>query len=142
MYVCLNLPEKQHDAAKSAVLNWDAAIGNWKHLIPVAVSHDESWCNIYVHETYFSHNSNVLALAWASSIGGREIFMKQGRYEIDTQGILQHEIGHALGAQHVDGTLMNPTWDRGAFVCPDVTTVAQIAARHDINLETLSWCVR
>lgn len=138
-YVCLDLPDAQLKAAVEAVEMWDKAIGNWKHLVPVK-AHNESYCGFWVHETTENHPKNPESLAWASRIGGREIFMKIGSYEKDTKGILQHELGHALGAQHVRGTLMNANWSPGAFVCPDVTTVSQISAFHGINLETLSWC--
>ena len=139
IYVCLDLPESQQKAAREAVELWDKAIGNWKHLIAVR-SHDDSFCGFWVHEIRENHPKDPTALAWASAIGGREIFMKIGSYEKDTKGILLHELGHALGAQHINRTLMNPNWWPGAFVCPDVSTVAQVAAYHNLNLEMLSWC--
>lgn len=138
-YVCLDLPDSQQKAAVEAVEMWDRAIGNWKHLVPIK-SHDDSFCGFWVHETREDHPKDPTALAWASIIGGREIYMKIGSYEKDTKGILLHELGHALGAQHVKGTLMNAHWSPGAFICPDVTTVSQVAAFHGLNLETLSWC--
>lgn len=75
-------------------------------------------------------------------VGGREISLVKGRYEQDVTGILLHEIGHALGAQHVPGTLMNPRWTPGEFTCPDATTVAQVAAWNKVDLGLLQWCWR
>lgn len=138
-YVCLDLPDSQQKAAVEAVEMWDRAIGSWKHLVAVK-SHDDSFCGFWVHETREEHPKDPTALAWASIIGGREIYMKVGRYEKDTRGILLHELGHALGAQHIKGTLMSANWGPEMFICPDVSTVAQVAAYHNLNLETLSWC--
>lgn len=84
--------------------------------------------------------ANHHPLAETSMVGGFEIRMRKGWYEQDIPGILMHEMGHAFGAQHVDGTLMNPTWAPHRFVCPDKTTVAQVAAWWQINLDTLSYC--
>lgn len=138
-YVCLELPADQMKAAEEAVQMWDKSLSNWKRFIPIASGNDSS-CAFWVHETMEDHPKEPTALAWASMIGGREIYMHIGRYEKDTRGILLHELGHALGAQHIAGTLMNSHWFPGAFVCPDVQTVSQVAAYHGINLETLSWC--
>jgi hypothetical protein len=139
VYICLDLPDAQQKAASDAVEMWDKAIGNWKHLVATK-SHDDTFCGLWVHETTAMHSKDPTALAWASAIGGREIFMKVGRYEKDTKGILMHELGHALGAQHVVGSLMNATWAPGTFLCPDIQAVGQVAAFHDVDIETLSWC--
>lgn len=138
--VCVDLPENLVPLAMEAVEMWDHSIEKWKRLKPIRG--DEWRCSFWIHETTETLESKPEALAWASRIGGREIFMKVGRYEQDVKGIVLHELGHALGAQHVENTLMNEHWAQGRFVCPDVVTVAQIAAFHNVNLETLSWCKR
>ena len=137
-YVCLDLPTEQLPAARAAVEGWDHALNQWKHLI--AVDGKQETCTYWVHEVTEVLEEDKHALAWASSLGGREISMRKGWYEHDTTGILLHELGHAFGAQHVAGTLMNATYWKHGFICPDVTTVAQVAAFNHVNLGLLSWC--
>lgn len=56
--------------------------------------------------------------------------------------ILMHELGHALGAQHVNTTsLMFPVTDGDLMLnCADKITVAQIATYHHLNIEHLNYC--
>ena len=142
-YVCVSLPKEQQAAAKLAIDGWDHALGQWKHVVyvesPGPVGPD---CTYWVHEVTDEGISedDKHALAWASMLGGSEISMRKGWYEHDTTGILLHELGHAFGAQHVPGTLMNATYWRHGFVCPDATTVAQVAAFNKVNLALLCWC--
>lgn len=138
IYVCVELPEDQRAAAREAVKQWDTSLRNWKRFNYVDGRH--SYCSISVHETINPKTDEPTALAWTTRIGGTTIYMLQGSYEHDTRGILLHELGHALGAQHVEGTLMNKNWYSHLFECPDVTTVAQIAAWNKVDLDTLSWC--
>ena len=137
-YVCLDLPTEQLPAARAAVEGWDHALNQWKHLI--AVDGKQETCTYWVHEVTEVLEEDKHALAWASSLGGREISMRKGWYEHDVTGILLHELGHAFGAQHVPGTLMNATYWRHGFICPDATTVAQVAAWNKVSLELLCWC--
>lgn len=80
------------------------------------------------------------AAAWVSMIGGSHVYMRKGHYEHDVAGLVMHEIGHLLGAQHVPYTLMHQTWERLMFVCPDATTVAQVAAWNQVDIRLFSWC--
>lgn len=137
-YVCLDLPTKQLPAARAAVEGWDHALKQWKHFI--AVDGNAGNCTYWVHEVTHDYAEDDHALAWASMLGGHEISMRKGWYEHDTTGILLHELGHALGAQHVPGTLMNEQYLRHGFICPDATTVAQVAAWNKVSLELLCWC--
>lgn len=145
-YICLDLPDASLPGAHEAVAEWDHALHQWRHVVPV--DHGKPWldtCSIWVHEDANAPEDNDTsprshALAWASTIGGSEISMRKGWYEQDVNGILQHELGHTFGAQHVAGTLMNPRWSPHAFICPDRTTVAQVAAWYQINLDMLSYC--
>ncbi len=139
MTVCLNLPADQLTAAHEAVSSWDDALSQWVRVIPID-GEDGSWCSVYVHTTNSPNSQESRALAWASNIGGREIFMYVGHYEQDVKGILLHELGHAFGAQHVEGTLMAPHWSQNGYKCPDKITVAQVASWHHVNLELLKWC--
>ncbi len=138
VFVCLDLPPERVQAATVAVETWDKSLSQWKHVVAVP-GHDEP-CTVWVHEVTEPYPGDEKALAWASTIGGHEISMRRGRYEQDVTGILLHELGHTFGAQHVPGTLMHPNWSPHIYVCPDATTVAQVAAWNKVNLAMLSWC--
>jgi hypothetical protein len=144
IFVCLDLPDSSLPGAHDAVDKWDHALHQWRNVI--AVDHGRPWidtCTLWVHEATDAPEddaANHKALAWTSTLGGFEISMRKGWYEQDVSGILQHEMGHAFGAQHVAGTLMNPRWYPHGFICPDKTTVAQVAAWFQINLDGLSYC--
>jgi len=119
------------DGVANAVAAWDRAIGGWRHVEMASGSCD-------VHVVYGECESKT-AIACTESLGGSQITIQRSSH--DTTGVVAHELGHALGAQHVPGTLMDlqnaNKWD-----CPDATTVAQVAAYNRINLELLGWCWR
>lgn len=137
-YVCLELPESQIPAAKEALAMWDRSLRQWRRFVPVEGRQQP--CTYWVHETTRPLPSDATALAW-TTVGGMEIVLLRGSYEHDTAGLLMHELGHAMGAQHVPGTLMRPQWHRGGYVCPDAYTVAQVAAYNRVSIDLLSWCV-
>jgi len=144
-YVCLDLPANVLDEASSAVTSWDRSLRQWKRLIPVTggagiVDEFEVGCSYVVAEVDKPNAGDPLAVGWVSRIGGRYIYLRKGYYEEAVEVIILHELGHALGAQHVAGTLMNPTYDTITQKCPDVTTVSQVAAFNGLDLATLSWC--
>ena len=138
VYVCLDLPDAQLPGARVAVEAWNESLKQWKHIIPI--NGNQGACTYWVHEASKPVDSDSHALAWASRIGGNEISMRKGWYEIDVTGILLHELGHAFGAQHVAGTLMNAVHQYPGRTCPDIVTVAQVAAWNHIDLDLLSWC--
>lgn len=144
-YVCLDLPSGVLDEAADAVKTWDKSLRQWKRMIPVVGGDNitdefEMGCSYLITEVDKPNPGDPLAVAWASRIGGRYIYLRKGYYEEDIKVIVLHELGHALGAQHVAGTLMNPTYDTITRKCPDVTTVSQVAAFNGLDLSTLSWC--
>ncbi len=72
----------------------------------------------------------------AEAIGGldddeaphAQIWLMRGNYEASAQWVTMHELGHALGLTHMDGTLMQ---GRGRFVlltldCPDDVTLMRM----------------
>lgn len=138
--VCLELPKEQLPAAHRAVAAWDGALYRWNRVEAVDAPDSPEQCTVIVRMATENKTSDPSALAWCECVGCRDISMMVGRYEMDTQGILQHELGHALGAQHAGGTLMNPTWNHEMYSCPDRTTVLQVAAWNHIDEGLLSWC--
>ena len=144
-YVCLNLPPGVLDEASEAVRKWDRSLRQWRRFIPVQsdgsiLSEFENGCSYLVSETNLPNPGDPLAVAWASRIGGKYVYLRKGYYENDVEVIVMHELGHSLGAQHVAGTLMNPTYQQINEKCPDVYTVSQVAAYNGLDMSTLSWC--
>jgi hypothetical protein len=145
VYVCLDLPSNVVDEASVAVNSWDKSLKQWKRMIPVmgggnTTDEFDLGCAYLITEVNKPNPGDPLAVAWASRIGGRYIYLRKGYYEEDVEVIVLHELGHALGAQHVAGTLMHPVYNTITQRCPDVTTVSQVAAFNGLDLAILSWC--
>lgn len=145
-YVCVDLPQTTRPTALEAVAEWDHAVHNWKKLVIVdGQPGDSSLCSYWIHEVPEQlpegQGLSDSSAAW-TTVGGRDISMRRGRYEANTKGVLVHELGHALGAQHLPGTTMNPTYKKDYLRgdCPDAPTVAQVAAWNRVNIELLAWC--
>lgn len=135
--VCINVPVEYQSDAALAVSMWDRSLSSWRRF--QSVFNTTESCSYIIKETTET-NSN--SLAWTNHIGGNEILLTKGRYENNVFAIVLHEFGHALGAQHVPNTIMAKTVVPKVQTtpCPDIVTVAQIAAYNKLNLETLSWC--
>jgi hypothetical protein len=140
-YVCTSVPQEQFNAVKLAFDDWNKALVTWKRF--VVVENGGSGCSYFIEETNENKcQGDGLTIACANAIGGNTTYLRRGRYEKRTKEIVMHEFGHVLGAQHVQGTLMDATYDDHLYACPDVTTVAQVAAYNKLNLAQLSWCYR
>jgi len=143
-YVCLNLPEETFEEASEAVKKWDRSLRQWKRMIPIqndgSIISELDGCSYIISEVDRPHPGDPLAVAWASRIGGKYIYLRKGYYEDDVEVIVMHELGHSLGAQHIAGTLMNPTYEQINEKCPDVYTVSQVAAYNGLDMSVLSWC--
>lgn len=121
----------------NAVKAWDKAIGDWKHLIPVVGMNE--MCDYAIVETPADNSAAPMALA-STTLFGRVIKLYKNRYELDPLGVTLHEIGHVLGARHIEGTLMAPVADYGRYKCPDAATVAQVAMANAVDPALLKWC--
>lgn len=128
--VCLEAPDTSGELAQ-AVHAWDKAIGNWRHMV---VSH--AGCDVVIFEGQCTDGN---PLACADGLGGTVVTLVPGKYEHDRTAILLHELGHILGAQHVEGTLMSSTY-AGHYTCPDIYTVLQVSSYQKANLTEFSWC--
>lgn len=141
VFLCTHIPEQQFFNAESATEQWNKAIGNWRHIN--IVRSEEAFnisCDYQMYEVKESFDGLKTTLAWADKIGGDTIFLVRGRYESFPIGIMMHEIGHVLGAQHFGETLMHPQKDVIYYSCPDHVTVSQVAAWNHVNLAGLRWC--
>jgi len=135
--MCIDVNTQTLPQVINAVKMWDEAIGSWKHLIPVVGMNDT--CDYVIVETQADRDAAPMALA-STTLFGRVIKLYKNRYELDPLGVTLHEIGHVLGARHMEGTLMAPTADYGRYRCPDAATVAQVAMANSIDPSLLKWC--
>lgn len=137
--VCVDVPEVHREAVRSAIVKWDTALRTWRRIVMIE-SHPTSECDKAIQITESWLPEDATAAGWVPSVGGSEIFLVRGRYERDPEGVVLHELGHTFGAQHIPGTLMNSSSTPFMPRCPDIATVAQVAAYHHIELATLAWC--
>lgn len=132
--VCVQANVKQLPAITEAIGLWTKALGNWKRL---EVAYPGDVCYVTIQEVV-SHDGTWLAKT--NRLGGELIELKRGMYESRTLTIVSHELGHVLGAQHLDNSLMAPMETMVTHACPDGATVAQVAAYQRIPLTWLSYC--
>jgi hypothetical protein len=130
--VCLEVPEVARPGALEAIKNWNTAL-NGKLTLRVSTQA----CDLLILESPQPPCPDG-ALACGDKLGGSTIYLRKGDYERRPANIIAHELGHLLGAQHVEGTLMATTGAPQA--CPDQTTVAQVAAYQHWNLAELRFC--
>ena len=75
-------------------------------------------------------NGGHLVLVWADRIGNR-----------DLNGILLHEMGHALGLGHDSrGQLMSAHYGHQKQQCVDRAAVHSLAAQRQLPFDELNWC--
>jgi len=136
-YVCIRSANDSIPGIIEAINAWDSAIGKWKHLIPVVGVSD--MCDYTIEEVEADESVSITALA-STTLFGRKIKLYKNRYEIDVVAVVLHELGHVLGARHIEGTLMAPVISYGTYKCPDAATVAQVALANAIDPSLFSWC--
>lgn len=84
-------------------------------------------------------------LAFVSNIGTGNLMVviNDNIGLLDLRTIVLHEIGHLLGAQHINtNSLMAPEYKRGfnEVSCVDKITAAQVASYNHLDLKTLNYC--
>lgn len=83
-------------------------------------------------------------LAWTNGVGGDQIHVIGQRVGVrNLRVILEHEIGHSLGVDHlpIRGTLMYPGYSGGAD-CIDRVTVQTLAGRRGWDWHHMNYCPR
>lgn len=130
IYVCIDTDESANEKITIAITSWDNSIGIWKHFVPVIGINKN--CNIKIIEVPEEQEADPRVVARAF-MTNNNIHLFKGRHEKDTIGIVLHEIGHLLGAKHMEGTLMDPVITYKKYVCPDAATLAQVAIIHDVD---------
>jgi hypothetical protein len=77
------------------------------------------------------HEGHVLVVV-GDRLGGR-----------DLKTIIMHEVGHLLGAAHVNmkGSLMYPAYGWNQVSCIDKVTVAQVAGYLELDMKQMNYCM-
>jgi len=135
--VCISVSNETLPSVIDAVMAWDKAIGSWRRMIPVVGINGS--CTYLIRETKASPDVPDTVLA-SAQVKGKEAKLYVGRYEIDPLGVTLHEIGHLLGAGHIEGTLMSPYIKPGVYRCPDAASVAQVALANAVDPSLFKWC--
>lgn len=83
---------------------------------------------------------NALAFNYPR-VGGNYIYIIRDRMFNDAiKPITMHEVGHALGAVHTDGGLMNPYYYTYMYQCVDRVAANEVAEYQHLSLGRLNWC--
>jgi hypothetical protein len=105
-------------------------------IVLLAVNSNDPIVSLYHADTF---------LAFVNNVGDAAHVLVMIRDRISTRPyhtILMHELGHALGAQHVNTiSLMFPNTDGDLMLdCVDKITASQIATYHHMDLNHLNYC--
>lgn len=81
-------------------------------------------------------------LAWVNDIGGNRIYVIRDRIENKWMtGIMLHEMGHLLGAEHDNVYLMRPHYNWEDYRCVDAAALKLVAEAQHLPFERLNYCV-
>lgn len=87
------------------------------------------------------HPPRVLAFVYPV-IGGNYVYLIRDRMLNDgVKLITMHELGHALGAHHTHGGLMNPEYYPYMYQCVDRPVLEEVASYQHLDFGRLNWCV-
>ena len=82
-------------------------------------------------------------LAFVKGAGGHSmVIVRDVIGTRDLKTIVMHEMGHLMGALHVDmANLMIPYYGKTQYECIDKITVAQVAFFMNLDFNTLNYCI-
>lgn len=142
-----------------AILRWNYALNNY--IVMTVINYSSSFTPIELMEAYSSNGlliykvdsnhpnippqreSRLRTIAWTDRLGGNEIFLIRDRlYLADIYPVMLHELGHFLGANHVNEMgLMNKEYSATNYNCIDKSTVRQVAKFQKVDFSALNYCV-
>lgn len=81
-------------------------------------------------------------LAWVNSVGGNRMWIIRERLSNPmVLGVVMHEIGHLLGAEHDNIYLMSPYYQWENTRCIDYATIKLVARARKIPVKELNYCI-
>jgi len=98
----------------------------------------------YILAQHDNRPAGMVALAFCDYVGGNLMYVVRDRIDNDqVRGIVMHEMGHLLGAKHVneDADLMAPSYDNINAQCIDRTTLMQIAKTQGFPFQNMNYCI-
>jgi hypothetical protein len=135
----------------------DNAVNQWNYSLNGAIrikmvrgqgsSEGNSWIIKKIDSKYNSipdfwrDGRKYYVLAWANKIGGDKVYVIRDRVISRwIHGLMMHEIGHLLGADHDSGHLMKYVFNENEYRCIDYTTMKQVATYNGLDLRRLNYC--
>ena len=134
--VCLDVDPTMVPRVYVGVDAWRRVLAPWRDLI---ITGDlQHGCDALITEVAMGEHCHQNASGCVDQIGGLDrlepdpvgIYLVSSKYEEAAPFVVMHELGHALGLDHVDGTLMAAVADARSWAypwtCPDVETIARL----------------
>jgi len=155
IYIDDQFSEGDVTALQEAINEWNWALDQKLQLIVDdyhyhlhATSRDPGYMFIRITSKNEAANQDdtLVAYAFTVGVGGNRIYFVRDR--IDSQMALKlialHEIGHALGSNHLDceACLMRRWYSSDAYRCIDQSAVLTVAKYQHLSTDGLRWCQR
>lgn len=89
---------------------------------------------------------NEMTLAFVNELGGTLMYIvptsiREG--DVSVYSVVLHEIGHWMGAGHVESGLMEAKYRVGGYICVDEGTVRQVSGWFKVyDWRRMNYCVR
>jgi len=148
-------------AIDDAIKQWNYALNGYVRLDVISTTFDMlpseleriRDCDCWVIMKVDSHNPNIPdepikgkpqyhTLAWVNMLGGKLMWVVRDRINNEWMiGIVLHEMGHMLGAEHDKVYLMQPSYSWEDYRCVDKWTLGQVARYQGLPISRLNYCV-